>query len=177
MKNFSFDRVCFPNMLAFRSHDPNLAQDHGASTSGTPSHRDTPNASPSESLGINSYFSKREKELRNEIAAIRLEIAEYDEEVQKIQTLRAVRIKDEEEVLSQLEALKQRRRTGAMESLGFGKAKDEIDYSGDWEWSKQLQAKLKNVFGFDNFRMCQKRLAVLPFIQCHPYSLAEFQRL
>jgi ATP-dependent DNA helicase Q1 len=40
---------------------------------------------------------------------------------------------------------------------GKGKARqDGIDYTLEFDWSYELKARMKKVFGIDNFRLCQQ---------------------
>src|SRR5204862_5383561 len=84
----------------------------------------------------------QEQTLKKELAAVRFEIVEHDAEVRKLQELRAIRVKDEQNLVEQLHYLQSKRRVHVNNSNERAKASDEIDYNADWEWSKQMQAKM-----------------------------------
>jgi ATP-dependent DNA helicase Q1 len=114
-------------------------------------------ASSSSKKTVDQPSLVREHALKKQIAAVRNEIAEYDVELRKMQELRTLRAQDERDLLTQLHALQHGRRAGTSDTTGTGKAAGEIDYSVDWDWSKQMQVKMKNIFGINGFRLCQKR--------------------
>jgi hypothetical protein len=99
----------------------------------------------------------QESEIKKELAAIHSEIAELDQELKKIQELRVLRVKDEDALFERLRQLKQARRVRTSGANGSANARGEIDYNADWEWSQEMQTKMKDVFGIISFRLCQKR--------------------
>jgi hypothetical protein len=120
-----------------------------------------PNQRPHKTQKDAQPWYAREQALKKELASIRAEIAEYDDEIIKTQELRALRVEVEQTLVEQLQSLQQRRREGAGATDGKGKGKSkaagEIDYDGDWDWSQHMQVKMRKVFGIDGFRLCQRR--------------------
>lgn len=94
----------------------------------------------------------RRQKLKEDIAAADAEIQRYEEEIRALKALVSMKKDERSNFLKELEA------THASH-LGKGKAKAKqgIDYSVDaFEWSHGLKAKMKEIFGIREFRLCQK---------------------
>ncbi|CDO71133.1 hypothetical protein BN946_scf184845.g3 [Trametes cinnabarina] len=61
----------------------------------------------------------------------------------------------EQERQDLLNEIRNTQRSSYSASKGQGKA-GNIDYMGEFDWSDALRAKMKAVFGFNNFRLCQE---------------------
>ncbi|KAL4258185.1 ATP-dependent DNA helicase [Pleurotus pulmonarius] len=108
----------------------------------------------------NLNYLDRRKDLQKRIAGIESEIQSYDEELRKIQDVRALRMREKGDLEDQLEALRQQNIFGVggnPQGKGKQPLKDVLDYgSDDFQWVPQLKTKLQKVFGIQNFRLCQQ---------------------
>ena len=66
----------------------------------------------------------------------------------------------EQEREALLREIRDAQNTNLSTSKGKQKA-GSIDYTGEFEWSGALRAKMKTVFGFDKFRLCQEGYVAL----------------
>lgn len=117
-------------------------------------------AGPSTTNGAKqpSYLQKRE--LNGRLSSIESEIADVENNIAQLQTLRASLIADRQQVLNELEKLDSHTRPFSS-NAGSSKGKDRqqsdlIDYKEQFEWTPLLMATMKRVFNIDNFRLCQE---------------------
>jgi ATP-dependent DNA helicase Q1 len=100
----------------------------------------------------------RRQKLRQDIAAADAEIQSYEEEIRALRALVSFK-KDERLNLEKELETTHASRPGKGKGKGKGKdkAKQGIDYSADeFEWSYGLKTKMKEIFGIQDFRLCQK---------------------
>ena len=119
-----------------------------------------PMAGPSTTNGAKrpSYLQKRE--LNGRLSSIESEIADVENNIAQLQTLRASLIADRQQVLNELEKLDSHTRPFSS-NAGSSKGKDRqqsdlIDYKEQFEWTPLLMATMKRVFNINNFRLCQE---------------------
>lgn len=97
--------------------------------------------------------------LNEKIAELDAEIKGYDEEINDIKRLRVLRVQDRDALLEQLQ---QTRGFGAQTATVQGNGREQqahggIDYTAPgFDWSQGMKAKMKKVFGIDQFRLCQE---------------------
>jgi hypothetical protein len=130
---------------------------------------------PSSGPDLQQPLYLQESEIKKELAIVRSDIAELDQDLNRIQEWRVRRVKDENALLERLRQLKQARRVSATGANGSANPRGEIDYNADWEWSKEMQKKMNDVFGINSFRLCQKRSvysSIRPLIDIIASSLA-----
>ncbi|KAF8067491.1 ATP-dependent DNA helicase [Lyophyllum atratum] len=100
-----------------------------------------------------SMYSQKQQ-LKEKLAQYDTEIAKYEEEMRLTRLLMDHSKGKRDEILKELEML---RPSYAGTGKGKGKAKDGIDYGQEkFEWTHGLKAKMKAVFGIENFRLCQE---------------------
>jgi ATP-dependent DNA helicase Q1 len=107
---------------------------------------------PSTSASVEKPLLVRRQKLKEDIAAADAEIQRYEEEIRALRALISLKKDERSGFQKELDA------THASH-LGKGKAKAKqgIDYSADeFEWSHGLKAKMKEIFGIREFRLCQK---------------------
>lgn len=94
----------------------------------------------------------RRQKLKEDITATDVEIQRYEEEINALRALISLKKDERSELVKELEA------THASHlGKGKGKGKQGIDYSADdFEWSHGLKARMREVFGIREFRLCQK---------------------
>lgn len=94
----------------------------------------------------------RRQKLKEDITATDVEIQRYEEEISALRALISLKKDERSELVKELEA------THASHlGKGKGKGKQGIDYSADdFEWSHGLKARMREVFGIREFRLCQK---------------------
>ncbi|GLB39373.1 putative ATP-dependent DNA helicase [Lyophyllum shimeji] len=98
-----------------------------------------------------STFSTQQK-LKEQVAQLDAEITKYEEEIRLTRVLINYRKEKRDELLKELEAIRP-----SYVGKGKGKAKEGIDYTHEqFEWTHGLKAKMKAVFGINNFRLCQE---------------------
>lgn len=92
----------------------------------------------------------RKQALRAQIAEFDAEIETYEAEVRATQALIIMRKGDRQRAINELEAMHHTNK-------GKGKADTGINYGKEeFEWTRGLKAKMKEVFEIDNFRLCQQ---------------------
>jgi len=107
---------------------------------------------PSTSTRTEQHALIRKQKLKEDIAAADAEIQRYEEEVKSLKALISLKKDERSNFVKELA-------TAHASRLGKGKAKGKqgIDYTADeFEWSHGLKAKMKEVFGIREFRLCQK---------------------
>ena len=88
-----------------------------------------------------------------------MEIREIDQEIKERVEIRSDLLRRKIEIEKQLGEVQPMRngKNGAVDRKGKGKARQgEIDYTLEFDWSYELKARMKKVFGIDNFRLCQQ---------------------
>lgn len=118
----------------------------------------TPAAGPSKpsEFTITQPSYLRKQELNRNIAQIDAEIAQYDFEIEQIRGLRAVRMDDRQKLIVELE-----QSVSAASRTGKGKPGSGVDYGSDeFEWSSKLKRYSMEIFGIEEFRLCQKGCVV-----------------
>lgn len=106
----------------------------------------------------------RRQKIKEDIAAADAEIQQYEEEVRALRALISLKKDERSELVKELEA------THASHfGKGKAKAKQGIDYGAEeFEWSQGLKAKMKEVFGIKDFRLCQKGWVGFACLTCLP---------
>ncbi|KNZ79312.1 ATP-dependent DNA helicase Q-like 4B [Termitomyces sp. J132] len=102
--------------------------------------------------------SLREQHLNKTLAQLQAqadhykdEITYYEDELKEQQAFLENKLKERERVLEELEAMES---SHGIEAMG---SSHRIDYARTkFEWTECLEAKMKNVFGIGNFRLCQE---------------------
>jgi hypothetical protein len=133
-------------------------------------------AGPSRSTPSTSAPLFDDRELRENIDSISSEISELDDQITKLTTLRDLRDQERHQLLKQFQE-QERRRSDNVSLVGNAagdtnrwsrgpNASREIDYATDWEWSAQMRKTMKDFFGIDEFRLCQKRFVKIWHIEC-----------
>ncbi|KZV99558.1 ATP-dependent DNA helicase [Exidia glandulosa HHB12029] len=137
-------------ILAFSRHDVAGSSTPVASSSRVqlqPNGSSKANGNP----GGSAYVARQELDAR--LDSLDAEIASVDEEALKLKELRARLVAQKQDVQRQLENMRTGRSAAVDNSKGKGKG---IDYSDEWEWTPDLVARMKAVFGIQSFRLCQQ---------------------
>lgn len=126
-------------------------QDSASSRAGPSTFQSTTRDMESNRESVPNYVKKQE--LNAQIAEIEAEIQGYEEDVARLRNVISVRRKDLENIHTRL-----RNMSGVPNGKGKGKAQQTgIDYTNDvFDWTDGLKARMKTVFGIDNFRLCQQ---------------------
>ncbi|OCH86014.1 ATP-dependent DNA helicase [Obba rivulosa] len=99
-----------------------------------------------------------ESDLRNRLSSIRAEIASIDDEILRLQVLRATLDEEKEDVIQSLRVGQSS--TGPIDPVGNSKGKGRqyatVDYTAQFDWSGSLKAKMTSIFGIEKFRLCQE---------------------
>ena len=109
--------------------------------------------------------------LDRSLASISIEINDIDQQIKDLNGLRGVLVRKKADIEKQLGDIQQTRaHVGPVDRKGKGKAfQGGIDYTKEMDWSDALKARMKNVFGIDNFRLCQQ--GCVGFISCTPFQV------
>ena len=111
-----------------------------------------------ESHAESMSHSSRKQHLKEILAQLDAQIANYEDEVKQLQALVKTRIEERNRVLKELEAMHP---SHAERSSG-------IDYTRkDFEWTKGLKAKMMDVFGIANFRLCQEGSVFIRYLSAY----------
>ncbi|KAG5351790.1 hypothetical protein C0989_004944 [Termitomyces sp. Mn162] len=103
--------------------------------------------SRTESRVESMFDSPRKQHLKEILAQLDAQIAHYEDEAKQLQALTKNRIEERYRVLEELEAMPPSHARGS----------NGIDYTRkEFEWTKGLKAKMMDVFGIGNFRLCQE---------------------
>ncbi|THU95817.1 ATP-dependent DNA helicase [Dendrothele bispora CBS 962.96] len=118
-----------------------------------------PSAASSSSTSYSAIDSKLTL-LNRETAQISAEITGYEEDIRKLRALISVRREELTKKNAEVEVLKERKydtlHSGQREG-GKGKGKGGIDYGlAGFPWVNGMKAKMKQVFGIEEFRLCQQ---------------------
>ncbi|KAH8116052.1 ATP-dependent DNA helicase [Phellopilus nigrolimitatus] len=103
----------------------------------------------------------RRQELNGRLAGLETELKEVDEQIEQLKELRSNILLEKQGVLDEInsQSLKQSS-TPRPSTSNKGKAKTvvgTIDYLKEhFEWSGELKARMQDVFGIQNFRLCQE---------------------
>lgn len=122
-------------------------------------------AGPSKSLDEPSYL--RKQTLNGQLSKIENEIRDIDQEIKDREAIRSDLLLEKAEIEKQIrtEHLTRNGTDGATDRKGKGKARQEgINYMLEFDWSYELKARMKKVFGINNFRLCQQG-CVLPLME------------
>ena len=109
--------------------------------------------------------------LDRNLSSIAIEINDIDKQINDLKELRGALVRKKADVEKQLGDVQQTRaRAGPVNKKGKGKAtQGGIDYMKEMDWNDALKARMKNVFGIDNFRLCQQ--GCVCFISCTPVQV------
>lgn len=118
---------------------------------------------------------QRRQELGQRQRALKAEIQSVESNITKLQELKRTLGTELQKVEDELDDLAQRRLTGATTAdlHGFSRENESsnmnarnslsgradqrgIDYFSSFDWSGELKKRMKRVFGFDSFRLCQE---------------------
>lgn len=110
------------------------------------------------SLSVTTY--DRMQELEMDIACYEAEMKELDDTIRKATEARKAVQQSLEERIHERHALNHMAREGS--TLTTTSRRDasrsthnHIDYTKDFEWTAPMKARMKKVFGIDEFRLCQ----------------------
>lgn len=96
----------------------------------------------------------RRQKLKEDIAAADAEIQQYEEEIRALRALISLKKDERSDFVKELEATHV---SHYGKGKGKAKAKEGIDYGTDeFEWAHGLKARMKEIFGIREFRLCQK---------------------
>lgn len=126
-------------------------------------------AGPSRSSDINTNSEPawaQKQTLDRSLTSISIEINDVDQQIKDLQELRGTLVRKKKDIEKQLGDVQQTStRVGPVDRKGKGKAvQGGIDYMKEMDWSDALKARMKNVFGIDNFRLCQQGCVCFIFI-------------
>ncbi|KIJ27343.1 hypothetical protein M422DRAFT_37824 [Sphaerobolus stellatus SS14] len=102
---------------------------------------------------IPSYI--RKKNLNIQISAVDAEITSIDAEIVKLQKLRGTLIEERNGLVKQINELDSSSTRGDNTSSKGKKHGTGINYDDEFEWTVPMKARMKAVFGIDDFRLCQ----------------------
>ena len=107
--------------------------------------------------------------LNRSLTSISIEINDIDQQIKDLKELRNLLVRKKADVESQLGDIKETQTcVKPVNKKGKGKrVQGGIDYTKEMDWSDALKARMKNVFGIDNFRLCQQGCV---FHILHPHS-------
>lgn len=114
-------------------------------------------ANNADTSGEPSYL--RKQTLNGRLTTLESEISSIDNQINELRNLRSNLVQERGIVEKQLREVGHTRNgtSGAVEGKGKGRARqDGIDYTLEFDWSHELMARMKKVFGIDNFRLCQR---------------------
>lgn len=112
---------------------------------------------PSGSVAELSYL--RKQNLNGELNKIEREISNVIQNIKQLHDLHSDLLQQKSKIEKQLGEAQPTPNgmNKTMDRKGKGKAKqDSIDYTLEFDWSYELKARMKKVFGIDNFRLCQQ---------------------
>ncbi|KAF8520930.1 ATP-dependent DNA helicase [Hysterangium stoloniferum] len=102
------------------------------------------------------YITKQR--LTADISAIEGELVSIDAEIQSLHQLRETLASERSSLLKKLNKATEPQ----SEDMGGGsaargkKATSTIDYTGNFDWTSAMKARMKKIFGIDDFRFCQE---------------------
>ena len=106
----------------------------------------------------------KKQQLKERLAQFDAEIKGYEDEIKSIRALVTLRKEERQEILKELESITPFAGTGRNTAVGG------IDYGREeFEWSGGLKAKMKSVFGINDFRLCQRgcvSILLILFLRC-----------
>lgn len=98
-------------------------------------------------------YGRKNADIRGRIAELDAELIGLEADKVSIANQIAIRLQEKEELERQLVQSNRSR----VDPKGKGKAQQGINYStSDFAWSKGLEARMKAVFGINEFRLCQR---------------------
>lgn len=114
---------------------------------------------PSGSVDEPSYL--RKQNLNGELNKIEREISDVVQNIKELRDLHSDLLQQKSKIEKQLGEVQPTPNgmNGTTDRKGKGKGKakqDSIDYTLEFDWSYELKARMKKVFGIDNFRLCQQ---------------------
>jgi len=93
----------------------------------------------------------KKQQLKERLAQFDAEIKGYEDEIKSIRALVALRKEERQGILKELESIT------PFAATSRNKAAAGIEYGREeFEWSRGLKAKMKSVFGINDFRLCQR---------------------
>lgn len=120
-------------------------------------YQSNPVVGPSGSVDEPSYL--RKQNLNGELNKIEREISDVVQNIKQLRDLHSDLLQQKSKIEKQLGEVQPTPSgiNGTTDKKGKGKAKqDSIDYTLEFDWSYELKARMKKVFGIDNFRLCQQ---------------------
>jgi len=103
---------------------------------------------------IPPYVQKQN--LNTQIFAIDAEITSIDTEIENLKKLRGTLKSERDELLKQLGEIGQPNRTNGANPSKIKQPTTGINYNEEFDWSEPMKARMKAVFGIENFRLCQE---------------------
>jgi ATP-dependent DNA helicase Q1 len=92
----------------------------------------------------------RKQELRAKVAHLDAEVETYEAEIRTTRALISLRLEERRRAIDELEAMHHTNK-------GKGKVNQGINYGNEeFEWTRGLKAKMKEMFGIKEFRLCQQ---------------------
>lgn len=103
-------------------------------------------------------YGRKNADIRGRIAELDAEVIGLEADKVSIVNQIALRLQEKEELERQLVQSSRSR----VDPKGKGKAQQGINYAtSDFAWSKALEARMKAVFGINEFRLCQRGYVAL----------------
>jgi ATP-dependent DNA helicase Q1 len=121
------------------------------------SKRAVPSSSTATAASAEPSYLATKHALDVQIANLEAEISGYDEEIKQMKALRAIRVNEREKLVEQRQHHHHHHYSRAQKEKGKERAQDGIDYTFDgFDWSHELEAQMRKVFGINSFRLCQR---------------------
>ena len=120
--------------------------------------QDAPSAETSSGSGSEQLPNyKLKQELSGRLSALDAEIKGVDEDIDKLKAIRKTLVSDRNDLLKKLNMSNGQKRTASSSRAPTRVVTGKTDYtSSDFEWSGELRARMKDVFGIQDFRLCQE---------------------
>ena len=117
-------------------------------------------STPPEPKSSSTTLFEHIQELEKEVACCEEEIKDLDATIRKATEARQAAQRSLDERKNELDALKLAARQGSTSitsrsASALPQNAWRTDYSKDFEWTVVMKAKMKKVFGIDEFRLCQ----------------------
>ena len=113
---------------------------------------------------FNGATATRRQELQRRKERLRAEIRDVEEKIEKLTNLRSGLEVEWNELNADIQLL-DHPVTTTLDKKGKARA-EIINYQDDlFNWSGDLRTRLREVFGIENFRLCQEGYVSLPFLR------------
>lgn len=93
--------------------------------------------------------------INSQLSIVENEISSVDGEIESLQQLRENLVLERKELLNQLKTVSHVSHN--LRNQGIGKdVGAKVDYTGSFDWTNAMKARMKSVFGIESFRLCQE---------------------